>query len=161
MVQNVKNLFLMESIISSVEINDGGYTLTFYFLLPFLSELKMSLSSKDKERTLKVLKRIFKSTEFYSSLLNHEIWSFVYKIRGNLGRRQGKHSDCRCVLSCMKINLQLAFLIPFLHREYWLCEFLGKVKALVSQSCLTVCNPMDCSPPASSVHGILQVRIVD
>ena len=56
MVQNVKNLFLMESIISSVEINDGGYTLTFYFLLPFLSELKMSLSSKDKERTLKVLK---------------------------------------------------------------------------------------------------------
>ena len=24
---------------------------------------------------------------------------------------------------------------------------------LVTQSCLTVCKPMDCSPPASSVHG--------
>ena len=24
---------------------------------------------------------------------------------------------------------------------------------LVAQSCLTLCNPMDCSPPASSVHG--------
>ena len=24
---------------------------------------------------------------------------------------------------------------------------------LVSQSCLTLCNPMDCSPPGSSVHG--------
>ena len=55
-VQNVKNLFLIESVISSVEINDGGYTLTFYFLLSFLSELKLSLSSKDKDRTLKVLK---------------------------------------------------------------------------------------------------------
>ena len=31
---------------------------------------------------------------------------------------------------------------------------------LVSQSCLTLCNPMDCSPPSSSVHGILQARIL-
>ena len=29
----------------------------------------------------------------------------------------------------------------------------------VAQSCLTLCNPMDCSPPGSSVHGILQARI--
>ena len=26
------------------------------------------------------------------------------------------------------------------------------------QSCLTLCKPMDCSPPGSSVHGILQAR---
>ena len=32
---------------------------------------------------------------------------------------------------------------------------------LVIQSCLTLCNPMDCSPPGSSVHGILQVRILE
>ena len=30
---------------------------------------------------------------------------------------------------------------------------------LVAQSCLTLCDPMDCSPPGSSVHGILQTRI--
>ena len=29
------------------------------------------------------------------------------------------------------------------------------------QSCLTLCDPMDCSPPGSSVHGILQARIVE
>ena len=29
------------------------------------------------------------------------------------------------------------------------------------QSCLTLCNPMDCSPPGSSVHGILQARILE
>ena len=26
---------------------------------------------------------------------------------------------------------------------------------------LTLCNPMDCSPPGSSVHGILQARILE
>ena len=33
--------------------------------------------------------------------------------------------------------------------------------ALVTQSCLTFCDPMDCSPPDSSVHGILQARILE
>ena len=28
------------------------------------------------------------------------------------------------------------------------------------QSCPTLCDPMDCSPPSSSVHGILQARIL-
>ena len=30
---------------------------------------------------------------------------------------------------------------------------------LVTQLCLTLCDPMDCSSPGSSVHGILQERI--
>ena len=34
-----------------------------------------------------------------------------------------------------------------------------KVKVLLTQSCLTLCHPRDCSPPGSSVHGILQARI--
>ena len=29
---------------------------------------------------------------------------------------------------------------------------------LVGQSCLTFCDPMDCSPPSSSVHGIFQAK---
>ena len=29
------------------------------------------------------------------------------------------------------------------------------------QSCLTLCNPMDCRPPGSSVHGILQAGILE
>ena len=31
--------------------------------------------------------------------------------------------------------------------------------AKLLQSCLTLCDHMDCSPPGSSVHGILQARI--
>ena len=33
------------------------------------------------------------------------------------------------------------------------------VKVLVTQLCPTFCNPTDCNPPGSSVHGILQARI--
>ena len=32
---------------------------------------------------------------------------------------------------------------------------------LVAQSCLTLCDPMDCSQPGSPVHGILQARILE
>ena len=31
----------------------------------------------------------------------------------------------------------------------------------VAQSCLTLCDPVDCSPPGSSVHGILQARTLE
>ena len=35
------------------------------------------------------------------------------------------------------------------------------VCVLVAQSCPTLCNPMDYSPPGSSVHGILQAKILE
>ena len=41
-------------------------------------------------------------------------------------------------------------------RLYW-----KKVKVLVTQSCLTFCDPIVYSPPGTSVHGILQARILD
>ena len=42
----------------------------------------------------------------------------------------------------------------------WNCCFL-EVCVLVTQSCLTLYNPTDCSPPGSSVHEILQPRILE
>ena len=35
------------------------------------------------------------------------------------------------------------------------------VLCLAAQSCPTLCDPMDYSPPGSSVHGILQARILE
>ena len=35
------------------------------------------------------------------------------------------------------------------------------MSAKLLQLCLTLCNPMDCSLPGSSVHGILQARILE
>ena len=34
-----------------------------------------------------------------------------------------------------------------------------KMKALVAQSCMTLCDPVDCSPPGSSIRGILQAHM--
>ena len=38
---------------------------------------------------------------------------------------------------------------------------MNHVKVLVSQSCLTLCDPMDYSSPGSSVHGISQAKILE
>ena len=35
------------------------------------------------------------------------------------------------------------------------------VRAKSLQSCLALCNPADGSPPGSSIHGILQARILE
>ena len=36
-----------------------------------------------------------------------------------------------------------------------------KKESEVAQSCLTLCNPMDCSPLGSSIHGIFQATILE
>ena len=46
---------------------------------------------------------------------------------------------CHFLLQCMKVKSE---------RE-------------VAQSCPTLSDPMDCSPPGSSVHGILQARVLE
>ena len=46
---------------------------------------------------------------------------------------------CHCLLQCMKV----------------------KRESEVTQSCLTLSNPMDCSLPGSSVHGIFQARVLE
>ena len=46
---------------------------------------------------------------------------------------------CHLLLQCMKV----------------------KSESEVAQSCLTLHDPMDCSPPGSSVHGICQARVLE
>ena len=40
-------------------------------------------------------------------------------------------------------------------------QYESESESEVTQSCLTLCDPVDCSPPGSSVHGILQARILE
>ena len=46
---------------------------------------------------------------------------------------------CHCLLQCRKV----------------------KSESEVAQSCPTLRDPVDCSPPGSSVHGILQARVLE
>ena len=43
----------------------------------------------------------------------------------------------------------------------WSTPSLNTVCVSAAQSCLTLCDPRDCSPPGSSVHGIFQARILE
>ena len=49
-----------------------------------------------------------------------------------------------------QIFLPLGWLVPLKVKE-----------SEVAQSCLTLCDPMDCSLPGSSVHGIFQARVLE
>ena len=45
--------------------------------------------------------------------------------------------------------------------RHWWKKLKMKMKLLVTQSCPTLGDPMDHNPPAYSVHGILQARILE
>ena len=47
------------------------------------------------------------------------------------------------------------------HLTYMQCECESESESEVTQSCPTLCDPVDYSPPGSSVHGILQTRILE
>ena len=52
--------------------------------------------------------------------------------------------------------------IPYIHLECKQNLTCSTVHACsVAKLCLTLCDPMDCSPPGSSVHAILQARILE
>ena len=64
--------------------------------------------------------------------------------------RAGQQYAMLNVLSCHSLKQELLF-DPYNNIHVHVC---------VSQSCPALCDPMDCSPPGSSVHGILQARIL-
>ena len=49
---------------------------------------------------------------------------------------------------------------PYCHSAY-LTYMQSESESEVAQSCLTLCDPVDCSPPGSTAHGILQARILE
>ena len=52
------------------------------------------------------------------------------------------------------------FLFGIIKQVFFFFFFFSSLSAKSLQLCLTLCNSMDCSPPGSSVHGILQARIL-
>ena len=83
-------------------------------------------------------------------------------------RRSSQPRDHTCVsyLSCISKQGFFGFLFVCLFWLFFVCLFvflpLEEVKwSEVAQSCLTLCDPMDCSLPGSSVHGIFQATVLE
>ena len=64
--------------------------------------------------------------------------------------------DCKICLE----KIAKTFALKFTCRSF-LAELFKAAAAKSLQLCPTLCYPMDSSPPGSSVHGILQVRILE
>ena len=65
--------------------------------------------------------------------------------RGSCSGAQGSCHTCRTLM--------------FLNFDLFISLARGRAKSL--QLYLTLCDPVDCSPPSSSVHGIVQARILE
>ena len=59
------------------------------------------------------------------------------------------------------IYIYIYIVSPNCSPQMLLCVYFLCLHAKWLQSCLTLCNPVDCCPPGFSVHGILQARILE
>ena len=117
---------------------------------------------------LKPFSRIQSSSEIADSRAKAVEYKMSLENRGKevinewWGRSKGHkgHTGIQWPNMNTKINYTQASLMV-----QWLRIFLpmqGKVKKVLdTQSCLTLCDPMDCSQPGASVHGIFQASILE
>ena len=95
-------------------------------------------------------------------------WSDLAHIKG---RRRGGRKKAQ-IFDFTNWMLQLQVSLPTICQEYETLSFVKhrpgircphflSVAAALSLSCVWLCGPMDCSLPGSSIHGILQVRILE
>ena len=60
-----------------------------------------------------------------------------------------------------KGNFNLPLNMLYIPMPGWQIHREMKSESEVAQLCPTLCDPVNCSPPGSSVHGILQARILE
>ena len=118
----------------------------------------------------------FSSCDTWAWLL-HNMWNLPRSGREPMlsalaGRFLTTGPPGKCHLVCLNVSkwwgvffccFLLFFVCLFVCLFYftWDSFVLWKVKVLVTQLCPILCNPMDGSPPGSSVRGILQARILE
>ena len=79
----------------------------------------------------------------------------------SLRRQNGENT---IVNSNVDTSMKSAVVVLQLHDSIFfntVCVCVCVCVCVRAQPCLTLCDPMDCSPPGSSVHGISQARILE
>ena len=114
----------------------------------------------------------------FTALVNHHIWGFLKQIghsfpphmfslhKESLAQYLACSSSCSQLIEPKVSELLLGDQERLLCYEFHatkhrvpslLCEWVSEV----AQSCPTLCDPMDCNPPGSSIHGISQAWILE
>ena len=78
----------------------------------------------------------------------------IFKTDSSLFPQEGGHRK-----HGLRIQSQNSYSTDF--EDYDLLTTNTTCACSVAQSCLTLCDPVNCSPPGSSVHGILQARTLE
>ena len=103
----------------------------------------------------------FSPSDEYSGLISFKIdWYDLLAVQG---------TPCKFLLvGWLYIPIYICFLVIIINSiafdlqiilEWMIICAAAAAKSL--QSCPTLCDPMDCSPPGSSVHGIFQARVLE
>ena len=98
-----------------------------------------------KLKTVGETTRPFSSVQFSRSVVSNSVQPHrrqptgLFRPWDSPGKNTGV--GCHFLLQCMKVK--------------------SESEGEVSQSCLNLSDPMDCSPPDSSVHGIFQARVLE
>ena len=90
------------------------------------------------------------------STLLHDLWlvecmnmeTWIYRASGKF--------ICRFLLWRRSVSE-----VPILLKGQLYLHTSSLLYGIVAHLCLTLCDPMDCSPPGSSVHGIIQARVLE
>ena len=61
----------------------------------------------------------------------------------------------------IELHVHTHFLMSVISFKTFHLKIISDLVSEVAQSCPTLCYPVDCRPPGSSVHGILQARILE
>ena len=106
-----------------------------------------------------LLQRIAQKVWWFISLLL--TLSFCYHVDSMLSR----FSHVRLYATPWTAGHQAPLSLGFSRQEHWsglpFPSPMHESESEVAQSCLTLSDPMDCSLPGSSVHGIFQARVLE
>ena len=143
---------------------DGGLGASFEMRVPFLMVLlpqnrKTTAVSSPHIHSQGLTKNVFTKIKWFYKILRRERWyGGVVKSRSRGATTEfkpgSKTVDLRQIIWLLVINF-------LFHQTLRKILDVQGVRACWIASVMTLCNPMDCSLPGSSVHGILQARILE
>ena len=110
-----------------------------------------SVSTSPFSVSLLLLADRFISTVFLVSIYICINIQYCFSLSERLTSLSVRYDVCVCVCVCVCIYIYIYIYIYL---------FIYSTVCIVVQLCLTLCDSMDCSLPVSSVHGILQARIL-
>ena len=101
-------------------------------------------------------------TEAALSALGSPHYFIQSEFLGHQSLDEGKMSQLLVLLHlCHVICLLFGKIVKYTNTEHRLHTITGESESEVAQSCPTLCDPMACRLPGSSLHGILQARVLE